>query len=264
MSESNFKKFGKNTRGRDFCVGDIHGAFDSVIRRMKQAGFNEDVDRLFCTGDLVDRGPQSSRVRSFLKKSYVHSARGNHDNMISSTSIPELRQLAEIDFNGMNWICKQSDQTILEIQQLLSELPFAIEIETERGSVGIVHAEVPLGMTWPDFVLRLQEGDSDVMETALFGRDRIETDYADGVPGIGRVFVGHSIQWNGPVSLGNVFFIDSGAIFQELEGDAGFLTLANMACSTSVLLQQKPSNDPVGLYPHASTGPFGNSVNGAL
>lgn len=60
------KKFDRNLAGRDFVVGDIHGAYDLVIQGMKAARFNPTCDRLFAVGDLIDRGPGSHRAARFL------------------------------------------------------------------------------------------------------------------------------------------------------------------------------------------------------
>lgn len=51
----------ENTRGRDFVVGDIHGAFDKVEAAMAKVGFDVERDRLLSVGDLVDRGAESAR-----------------------------------------------------------------------------------------------------------------------------------------------------------------------------------------------------------
>jgi len=257
VSILNFKKYPKNTLGRDFCVGDIHGAFDSVITRMKQVHFNKETDRLFSLGDLIDRGPQSSRVVDFLEKPYVHAVRGNHDDMFAGLSLIEIRALGRMNWNGMGWVNKESNETLLKIQQALSKLPIAMEVETDRGSVGLVHADVPKGLEWGDFVMLLGIGDGEVINTALWSRERVETGDDSGVVGIDRLFVGHSIQWSGPTRLGNVYHIDSGAIFRELGDDRGFLNMANLMCQ-SIALAPVDQPSQIGVYAEPGTGPFGN------
>ncbi len=76
------KKLARNERGCDFVVGDIHGAFDLVLRAMDKARFDPAVDRLLSVGDLIDRGDGSHRCARFLAQPYVHAVRGNHEDML--------------------------------------------------------------------------------------------------------------------------------------------------------------------------------------
>lgn len=74
-----FRSFPMNERGRDFVVGDIHGAFDLVAQGMRRVKFDPKVDRLFVNGDTVDRGEESIRARNFLSLPYVFCNAGNHE-----------------------------------------------------------------------------------------------------------------------------------------------------------------------------------------
>jgi serine/threonine protein phosphatase 1 len=57
------------------------------------------------------------------------------------------------------------------------------------------------------------------------------------VTGIGRVFVGHSPQWNGIARLGNVYLVDTGGVFALLgRHPEGRLTLAETVMETGALL----------------------------
>ena len=60
------QRFELNTAGRDFGVGDIHGYFTKLQAALDAIGFNPAVDRLFSVGDLVDRGPESAEVDTWL------------------------------------------------------------------------------------------------------------------------------------------------------------------------------------------------------
>lgn len=64
-------RFALNTRGRDFAVGDIHGAFEALQHALEAIGFDTEIDRLFCVGDLVDLGPESHQVLAWLGKPLV-------------------------------------------------------------------------------------------------------------------------------------------------------------------------------------------------
>lgn len=250
MSEM-VKKYTVNTEGRDYVVGDIHGCFDLVLDAMRSIGFDKASDRLFCVGDLIDRGPGSERVLAFLAQPYVHSVRGNHEQMLlelheTLEQTPE-KSTREVIFefatarNGLRWWRDVPDSTKTEILSAISRLPYAIEIETRRGSVGLVHAEVPVGMDWGSFNSQLGLGDKETLKAAVWGRERVQSGTKSGVKGIGRVFVGHTPQWDGLKRLGNVYAVDTGAVFGHLGAkEGGKLTVADIACCTMVMDEWSP------------------------
>lgn len=255
-----FVSYPLNSVGRDFVIGDIHGAYDMVLTGMRQVGFNPKVDRIFCVGDLIDRGPDSARALEFLEKEYVFAVRGNHDHDFSTLSLEDMRVLGDINWNGMKWLNEVSDEKLLAIKESFSRLPIAMQIETARGTVGLVHGDIPAGMHWDVFIDALKRGDECVIKVALEGRKRIKTSDAGGVAGIGRVFVGHSIQWDGPKRLGNLYAIDTGGVFRELDKDRGALTMVNMACHTAVLgpVVDQALRRMVETHEDEGDGPFGD------
>lgn len=258
----------RNLAGRDFIVGDIHGAYNSVLAAMKAANFDGSCDRLFSVGDLIDRGADSWRCARFLRQAYVAAVKGNHEDMLLELykdGVPDeavLRAMA--NFNGFGWWLDTTPEQRVEILSAVVMLPLVIEIETSRGMVGIVHADVPAGMDWPTFVREIDAGNPEVIHTALWGRNRIQAGNTDGVRGIGRVFVGHTPQWNGLQRLGNVYAVDTGAIFGETgRKEEGRLTMAEMACKTEMLTAPRPVQlidvrASLEGGPETSTEPFGN------
>jgi serine/threonine protein phosphatase 1 len=257
--KSAVKKLCVNETGRDFVLGDIHGAYDLVIQGMRQVNFNRQKDRLLVVGDLIDRGPGSHRVLEFLQQPYVHAVRGNHDHDFCQCSLDDLKILASVNWNGMGWIADVPDEKLLAIQAELDLLPVAMEVKTPRGTVGLVHADVPAGMDWDSFLEALQCGDEKVLDTALYGRDRAKSRDESGVPGIGRLYVGHTVQWRGPRTLGNVVILDTGGVFRELGKNQGALTMVNALYRTGVLI---PADDQ-HVYTHSdgAEGPFGDGKN---
>ena len=247
------KTYPINTVGRDFVVGDIHGAFDLVWRAMEAARFNPATDRLFSVGDLIDRGPGSRRCARFLAQPYVHAVRGNHEDMLldlyaDGDPRPEVLSFAT---------------RINLILESLSALPIAITIETARGTVGIVHADVPEGLSWQDFTARLAAQDEKTRHVALYGRDRIQSRDDSGVPGVGRVFVGHTPRWDGLRRYGNVYAVDTGAVFGLLAiKPEGRLTLANMAMATQSLTEERATNLIDLRDAEAPERPFGSYAAG--
>lgn len=239
--EQAVKRLPMNTLGRDFVVGDIHGAYDLVWMAMKAVAFNPKADRLLSVGDLIDRSEGSHRVLEFLAQPYVHAVRGNHDDDFCSADPELLPFLGRANFNGMRWVCNTNPDKLVAISRSLTQLPYALEVETPRGLVGLVHADVPAGMPWARFTELLAAGDEKTTEHALRSRERSESGDECGVDGVGRVFVGHSIMEGGPRKLGNVFYVDTGAFLtlretQPEDAQRGSLTIAGITCRTDYLV----------------------------
>lgn len=283
--QSNFPRvlrIGRNPKGgRDFVVGDIHGAYATLYAALISVSFDPERDRLFLVGDLIDRGPDSWMCAELLAQPWVIAVRGNHEDMLIN-----LYEYGEPDeavlqyaasHNGFDWWLDTSPERRQAVLDAIRPLPMVIELETERGLVGIVHGEVPVGMDWQTFVTHIEAGDPGVMQIALWGRERLAArdlkgnvinggrQNKDGVPGVGRVFVGHTPQWNGVNRWGNVFGMDTGAIFGEVGlKKEGRLSLANVACETQVLCApKKPMLIDIrqDLAGEETTRPFGNYVN---
>jgi serine/threonine protein phosphatase 1 len=102
-----------------------------------------------------------------------------------------------------------------------------MEIETGRGRVGIVHADIPEGMSWPVFTAALETGDAAARQTALWSRRRADARVTAPVEGIDRVVCGHTITPDRMIHrLANVWFIDTGAFLTGTWG--GHLTLLSL------------------------------------
>jgi bis(5'-nucleosyl)-tetraphosphatase (symmetrical) len=64
-----------------YVVGDIQGCYDALQRLLEKVGFDPAADRLWCTGDLVNRGGQSLETLRLLRSlgDRFNSTLGNHD-----------------------------------------------------------------------------------------------------------------------------------------------------------------------------------------
>jgi serine/threonine protein phosphatase 1 len=234
-----------NRLGKDYVIGDVHGAFTTVLAAMKEANFNTDCDRLLSVGDLIDRGVDSWRMVKFLGLHYVLAVIGNHEDMLFElykNGVPDEAIVAYMArHNGFGWWLSMPDEMRADILRAICTMPTVIELETPRGLVGLVHGDVPAGMDWQTFVREVEAENPDVLQVALWGRDRIHSNNQDGVQGVGRVFVGHTPQWNGVQRFGNVYAIDTGAIFGETGyKEEGRLTFAEAICRTQVLTEPRP------------------------
>lgn len=257
-----------NTRGRDFVVGDVHGTLVLLKQALAAVDFDPSCDRLFLVGDLVDRGDHSEECLALLREPWVCSVRGNHEQMAlenfsADGSAPtDRKQLQWMVDVGMGWWLEMPAAQRLPLLRQLARLPFALEIETQRGLVGIIHAEVPPGQTWPDFIAALEQGDTRVLASCIWGRERLTGSSTEGVQGIGRLFVGHTPQWGQLRRLGNIYAVDTGGVFGA-QGDhpQGRLSLTNLVTRTAATLAPRkvqllnllddpqPSSEPFGSGP---------------
>lgn len=149
---------------------------------------------------------------------------------------------------GQSWWLDTNEELRSIILEAIRKLPLAIEIETERGLVGFVHADVPMDLSWCEFKKRLEGNDSRTREVALWGRSRIHSDNQDGVEGVGRVFVGHTPQWSGIKRYGNVYAVDTGAVYRDMGlKEIGHLSMLNIVAKTECLTEQKINYDLVNV-----------------
>jgi serine/threonine protein phosphatase 1 len=224
--------FGRNTKGRDIAAGDIHGMFHLLTELLHLVSFDPDVDRLFCTGDLVDRGRESNCVLTWLEHPWFHTVRGNHDDYAIRWPQGAVDAATYIS-NGGLWNIENPPELQQRIAHALERLPIAIEVETTAGVVGIVHADCPVP-SWRDFVTSLTEAQfppekrDHLVSLAMWSRARIQALDPSGVGDIHAIVVGHT-PVRGYSALGNVHYIDTGAVF-----DDGYFTLLDLASLTPV------------------------------
>lgn len=205
------KYLSKNTDGRDFYVGDIHGCFDVVRQLLLSVSFDDTRDRLISVGDLIDRGPQSDEVLGWIDQAWFHAVRGNHEQMAIEYVQGKTRESMYAS-NGGQWFIDLSEEKQRRIAESLDRLPYLIEVDIstadDAGIIGVVHAD-PVADDWE--VLKLGIDREPVQIAALWSRARIKSRAAINVANVSAVICGHTIL-SEPVTLGNVFFIDTGAV----------------------------------------------------
>lgn len=228
-------RLARNSVGRDIVVGDIHGAYSSLEAELRRISFEPASDRLICVGDLVDRGPESEMVSRWLKEPWFHCVLGNHDvSLLLSTrdQVPAWmpdQQSRACAFGLMcqehNWFPRIDEVRQEAIIAAVSQLPLAIEIETEVGKVGVIHASVPRKPSWQGLLKRLHSPSLSLCSIESLIWDRTDAAEAmplndvgptvDGdpraIPGLAHVFHGHSLTRDRSIwRLANRYFIETG------------------------------------------------------
>ena len=205
----------KNSAGRDFACGDIHGCFDDLERELWKLRFDKAADRLFCVGDLIDRGPSSELVADYLNSPWFFSVMGNHELMflMANRDTPERHSYFHSHFlNGGEWAYGMPKQKYDAIQATVQKLPLVIRV----GNAIVVHAALPA----VESLGEIEKDPAPYTETILWFRGRYP---AVNVPGIERIYAGHSILEK-PERTGKYVNIDTGAFLRHW-GERGKLTV---------------------------------------
>ena len=216
-------RYGPNPLGRDIAVGDIHGHFGVLSSALDRIAFDPSRDRLFCVGDLIDRGPQSTEVLDWLALPWFHSIRGNHESYpvrIVRTGKVDIENYVA---NGGAWFMELGRSEQQRYAHELDKLPYAMSVRTAQGDVGLVHAEPPV-WDWSELEAALSR--RRVREWATWSRHRYNVRDERPIRGIRAVAVGHQ-----PIAemlvLGNVYYIDTAGWTPE--GHFTLLDLATLA-----------------------------------
>jgi serine/threonine protein phosphatase 1 len=206
--------YGKNENGNDYIIGDLHGHLELLKGAMDSVEFDKKRDRLFSTGDLIDRGPDSPGCLELIFEPWFFSVRGNHEQMMIDAIVHGDNRMMELwVFNGGAWFHDQN----LNLMKCLAEeadkkMPYWMELQSENNKIGIVHAEPPAD--WES----IDDTDSQFL---IWSRERINEKDCSIVENIDVVYVGHT-PLEQPIELGNVRYVDTGAFH------TGNLTIAQL------------------------------------
>jgi serine/threonine protein phosphatase 1 len=233
----------ENKVGQDWVVGDIHGCFDLLDAALHAARFNPELDRLLCVGDLVDRGSQSHQVLAFLARPYVYAILGNHEEFYLASYDYDVANIAKgvpahfvTERMGNHWWVALPNDLKARIFAAFLQLPLALEVATPQGMMGLVHAEVPIGMSWLEFKYKLGSGEPSVALIGLRGRTRARTENCTIIEEVSRVYCGHTVQATIRIR-GNTVFMDTGGVFCDEQGRNGHLSLVALTASEADILR---------------------------
>jgi bis(5'-nucleosyl)-tetraphosphatase (symmetrical) len=130
-----------------YAIGDIHGCYQSFMRLLEHIEFDAERDRLWLTGDLVNRGPESLGMLRWVVENQhlLEVVLGNHDlHMLAVAAADRAEERGE-DFERGEYQSMHSGDTFDDIlaapdrDELLDWLgrqPLA----RARGEYALVHA----------------------------------------------------------------------------------------------------------------------------
>ncbi len=198
-----------NSKGKDFIVGDIHGEYQLLKKAMKKINFKYEADRLICTGDLIDRGSDSSLVLDLLTEDFFFSTLGNHEEMLLKYSASKTKREYYWYPNGGKWWSTVDVQSQRYYENLIrNKMPILITIQLNSYQIGVVHADFPLNTSWISAIDEI-ENENISLAAFVWRRDRIENKITNEIQKIKHVFIGHT-PLEEVVTLGNCTFIDTG------------------------------------------------------
>ena len=209
-------RYKKNACGRDFVCGDIHGCYDDLEYHLRKISFDPSCDRMFCVGDLFDRGPRSRDALDYLYQSWFFPVRGNHEDMFLEWYTVYSCDKHYSYRNGSGWLLREKKPFLIKLAQAVIKLPLIITVDDTL----IVHACLP-----DVYSLETIEHSPDTyINTILWHRGRIPDRVS--VPGIRRVYCGHSII-SKVEEHGGFLNIDTGAFLRSY-GEEGHLTVIQL------------------------------------
>ena len=204
-------------KGRVFFTTDLHGYYDLLHEKMKEVGFDSSKDILIVAGDLTDRGPDSHYVLDYLDSSWLHSVRGNHEQMFIQAYEDGWHSQAArmLVMNGGEWVVSCEDNHLKAIYNVFKELPLAIELILPTEKVGVIHAQVPRGC-WDKFkVMSPQEMEWEGYAIAQWARTKYDKSDKGVISGVDFVLSGHTPTNSGEIEqLGNQLYCDLGSFFR--------------------------------------------------
>lgn len=219
MPYKTVQHYEKNILGVDYAVGDIHGMFHNLQKLLIKIGFDPKKDRLFSTGDLCSRGSHNNEVLNWLSKSWLIPAKGNHEQIILDFATKKVG-VTTLHNTEDTWWLTLLPETQHKILSHYAQLPLALDVVTDLGLVGILHAECPHA-DWSELERCFTGMHKEKFKhTCLWSTNAILNE--DVIRNVDAVVVGHMTHKE-YTQRGNVHFIDTGSGYSH-----GKLTILNL------------------------------------
>lgn len=128
---------------RRIFIGDVQGCLDPLLRLLDRLRFDQSSDRLFFTGDLVSKGPDSAGVLRLARGLGAAAVLGNHDVRLLEASAGRRRRKKGFPCPDL---LEAEDRA--DLLAWLEGLPLLIHL----GDIVLVHAGIRPG--WVDLRAR--------------------------------------------------------------------------------------------------------------
>lgn len=126
-------------------VGDLHGCYTNLMKKLETIGFDTKKDLLISVGDLVDRGTENVECLELITFPWFRAVRGNHEQMMID-GLSERGNVNHWLLNGGGWFFNLDyDKEILAkaLAHKADELPLIIELVSKDKKYVICHADYP-------------------------------------------------------------------------------------------------------------------------
>lgn len=136
--------------GRRIFIGDVHGHYDGLMQLLNAIAPTSS-DQIYFLGDLIDRGPKSSQVVSFVRQQGYSCLLGNHEQLLLE-ALPDGKVIhqalqAWLYSGGQNTVASYSNPELLvDDVNWFRTLPTHLDL----GDIWLAHAGVHPGLTIPD------------------------------------------------------------------------------------------------------------------
>jgi serine/threonine protein phosphatase 1 len=126
---------------RRIFIGDVHGQYDALLRLWDLISPRSG-DSVYFVGDLIDRGPKSAQVVSFVRQHGAGCVLGNHEQLFldafsnGDVNIPAMQE----------WLRSGGQATVDSYQEMAKDLKEDLEwmrglpLYTDLGNIWLVHA----------------------------------------------------------------------------------------------------------------------------
>lgn len=231
----NVNHYPKNTNGRTFVVGDLHGCIDDLMAALSIIGFDKTTDIVYATGDLGDRGAKSKETIELIYEPWFRSVMGNHDQMIVEGMLSGNSAMMTCWLgNGGGWRYDHEDWVLKDLaKDIQSMMPYIIVVGEGEDRFNIVHADLHMCRIVDMHPSRQMVTDEDI-DVWNFGSDDIDRmlwgwglvkeihpkpfgfEYVryHHPTKLSTTYVGHSTL-AGPMQVEKQIYLDGGAVYGD-------------------------------------------------
>lgn len=210
-----YRDYYSTGNGSDYIVGDIHGNVNALEKILKETFlFDKNKDRLFCVGDLIDRGEDNLKSMSLIEEPWFKMVLGNHENMHLKKDFRSKNNETEWAIDYYHNDTKES-RLYFDYLKEIRNCPLTIEYEDKKNNLklGIVHAQFGFmyskeKINWDTYhqesLLDLYE-----FEDMIWSRDILKRTPNSLIEGVNMIFTGHNPMKRNMI-IGNHYLLDRG------------------------------------------------------